>query len=142
MQNLMHFRSQNSFESILRLLENALPDNQEVQNELEGLINKKSSFIRKLQRRWIVRLIPLYTEKSIREMNLEFLGAQVENRGDHTTRGFIFHSNQDTKFWVLKQTSTWLSWDPSKGKYFKDPILFGGDLNFKRNFEPLVISET
>ena len=81
-------------------------------------------------------------EKSIREMNLEFFGAQLENRGDHTTRGFSFHSNQDTKFWVLKQTSSRLGWDPSEGKYFKGPILFGGDLNFERNFLPLVISET
>ena len=73
---------------------------------MEGLINKKSSFIRKLQRRWVGRWIPLYSEKSIREMNLEFLESLLESRGDHTTRGFGFQGNKDTKFWVLKQTSS------------------------------------
>ena len=40
MNNLLHFRSHKNLESILRVLETALPDNLEVPNELEGLITK------------------------------------------------------------------------------------------------------
>ena len=84
MNNLLHFRSQKNFESILRVLENALPDNLEVQEELEGLITKKSSFIRKLPKRWVARVVPIYSERSIREMNLEFMADLQQHRGNQT----------------------------------------------------------
>ena len=63
MNNLLHFRSQKNFESILGVLQNELPDNLEVQEELEGLITKQSSYIKKLQKKWVARVVGIYSER-------------------------------------------------------------------------------
>ena len=65
MNSLLHFRSQKNFESILGLLQDALPDNIAVQEKLVTLITKKSSYIKKLQKRWIARIVPIYSERDI-----------------------------------------------------------------------------
>ena len=88
MNNLLHFRSQKNFESILGLLQDALPDNIEVQAKLETLITKKSSYIKKLQKRWITRTVPIYSERDIPEMNLEYIGNMLQHQGDQNVRGF------------------------------------------------------
>ena len=76
MNSLLHFRSQKNFESILGILQDALPDNTAVQDKLETLITKKSSYIKKLQKRWMARTVTIYSEK---EMNLGFVGNLDQN---------------------------------------------------------------
>ena len=112
MNNLLHYRIQKQFRSILELLTDALPDNLEVQEKLDCLINQKSSYIKKPQKRWITRKIPIFSERDIREMNLEYLSNLPQHQGDQTTRGYKSQSNKDSKSWILKQANNWLGWSP------------------------------
>jgi hypothetical protein len=141
MNNLLQYRSQKQYENVLNLLTDALPDNLVLQTKLDSLITKKSSHIKKLLRKWIKRYLPIYSEKDIRELNLEFLSDKIRMIGDRLTRGYENQCNVDSKSWILKQNSCWLGWNPDDNQYFSDPIEFGGDLNFERNFENLVISD-
>ena len=141
MNNLLQYRSQKQYENVLNLLTEALPDNLEIQTKLDSLITKKSSHIKKLLRKWIKRYLPIYSEKDIRELNLEFLSDKIRNIGDRFTRGYEAQCNVDSKSWILKQNSCWLGWNPDQNEYFSDPIEFGGNLDFERNFENLVISD-
>ena len=88
MNSLLHFRSQKNFESILGLLQDALPDNIAVQEKLETLITKKNSYIKKLQKRWMARTVTIYSERDIREMNLECIDNLLQNRANQTVQGF------------------------------------------------------
>ena len=141
MNNLLQYCNQKNYENILNLLTEALPDNPEIQTRLDSLITKKSSYIKKLLRKWIKRYIPIYSEKDIRELNLEFLSNKIRNIGDRFTRGFEAQCNTDSKSWILKQSSSWLGWNPDRNEYFSEPIVFGGNLDFERHFENLVISD-
>jgi hypothetical protein len=118
MNNLLHYRNQKNFESILSLLTDALPNNAEVQAKLDTLITKKSSYIKKLLRRWIARYIPIYSERDIREMNLEYLSDLIRHQGDRSIRGFETQSNNDSKSWVLKQSNNWFRMEPSRKSVF------------------------
>ena len=64
MNSLINFRTQKQFENILDLLSTALPESVEVQEELDALITKKSSYIKKLKKQWAARKIPIYNEKT------------------------------------------------------------------------------
>ena len=123
------------------MLTDALPDNLEVQEKLDCLITQKSIYIKKLHKRWITQKIPIFSERDIREMNLEYLSNLPQHQGDQTTRGYKSQSNKDSKSWILKQANNWLGWSPVENRYYDEPILFGGDIDFKRNFESLVISD-
>ena len=61
---------------------------------------------------------------------------------DQTARQWDGQHPVDSRSWVLKSGSKWLGYDPLAQAYFEDPIFFGGDLNFERNFESLVISDS
>ena len=97
--------------------------------------------MKKLQKTWIARIVPIYSERDIREMNLEYMGDILQHWGDQSVRGFGTQCNKDSKSWILKQSYKWLGWNPSENQYFDQPILFGGDIDFKTNFESLVISD-
>ena len=104
------------------------------------LSQQKSSYIKKLQKQWSARQIPIYNEKDIRELNLEFHSNQMNHEADNTERGFDAQHAVDSKSWILKQSSKWLGWNPQINAYFTDRIYFGGDLDFPCNLESLVIS--
>ena len=124
MNNLLQYRSQKQYENVLNLLTDAQPDNLVLQNKLDSLITKKSSHIKKLLKKWIKRDLPLYSEKDIRELNLEFISDKIRRLGDRLTRGFENQCNVDSKSWILKQNSKWLGWDPDTNQYFSAPIEF------------------
>ena len=102
MNNLLQYRSQKNYKKVLNLLTEALPDNLEIQTKLDSLITKKSSHIKKLLRKWIKRYLPIYSEKDIRELNLEFLSDKIRNIGDRFTRGYEAQCNLDSKSWILQ----------------------------------------
>ena len=58
MNNLLHYRNQNFFESILTLLTDALPDNTEIQSRLDTLITRKSSYIKKTTQKMDKKIYP------------------------------------------------------------------------------------
>ena len=70
----------------------------------------------------MARTVTIYSERDIREMNLEYIG-------------------KSWKSWILKQSSKWLGWNPTENQYFNQAIESGSDLDFTRNFESLVISD-
>ena len=78
----------------------------------------------------MARTATIYSEKDIREMNLEYVGNLDQNKGGQSVRGFGDQVNKDSKSWILKQSSKWLGWNPVQNAYFAQAIEFGGDLDF------------
>ena len=77
--SLVNFRANRQFQGLLEALTISLPDNQVLQEQLTGLITKKSSYIKRLQILWDNRTKPDLTEQDIREINLSFQPTQPEN---------------------------------------------------------------
>ena len=110
--------------SILGLLQDSLPENIAVQEKLETLITKKNSYIKKLQKRWMARTVTIYSERDIREVNLEYIDNLLQNRANQTVKGFWDQCNKDSKSWILNQSSKWLEWNPTENQYFNQAIEF------------------
>ena len=47
----------------------------------------------------------------------------------------------DARNWVVKSATRWSGWNAAESVYFESPLLFEGDINFEKNFEPLVVSD-
>ena len=122
------------------ILHTALPESTEVQEKLdykEVILHKK-----KLQKEWSDRKIQVFDEKDIKELNLAFQSQETEEELNKTARGFEGQQTVDSRSWILKSGSKWLGYDPQSQSYFKDPIFYGGDIDFPRNFESLVINDS
>ena len=70
----------------------------------------------------MAREVTIFSERNIREMNLEYIGNLLQNRGDQTVRGYGDQSNKDSKSWILKKSSKWLGWNHTANQYFNQAI--------------------
>ena len=112
-----------------------------LQEQLTGLITKKSSYIKRLQTIWDNRKKPDLTEQDIREINLSFQPTQPENEINQVERGGSGIQLVDSRNWILKTRDGWKGFDPEAQEYFKKNIYFGGEINWDTNFNCLVISD-
>ena len=46
----------------------------------------------------------------------------------------------DSRNWVVKTDIAWYGWSCETQRYYEDPLLFEGQVNFSKLFEPLVVS--
>ena len=95
--SLINFRANRQFQSLLEVLTTSLPDNVALQEQLSGLITKKSSYIKKLQLMWSNRTHPDFTEQDIREINLNFQPTQPGEEITSVERGGLGIQTVDSR---------------------------------------------
>ena len=49
--------------------------------------------------------------------------------------------DMDPRSWVIKSATRWSGWNASESVYYETPLLFEGDINFERNFQPLIVCD-
>ena len=129
-------------EQILQLLQQALPENAEVQSQLDTLISNKQSYIKRLVTIWNQRIPPIYTEKGVRETCQAFYQQQERENESRSYRNAGDISMADPKNWIIKQDSGWFGWSPQDNCYMEDPLLFEGQIEFTRHFEPFIVADS
>ena len=139
--SLLNFRANRQFQGLLEALTISLPDNRVLQEQLTGLITKKSSYIKRLQILWDNRTKPDLTEQDIRQINMSFQPNQPEQEIDQVERLDSGIQLVNSRNWILKTRDGWKGFDPEAQEYFKKNIYFGGEINWDTNFNCLVISD-
>ena len=139
--SLINFRANRQFQGLLEALTISLPDNQVLQEQLTGLITKKSSYIKRLQILWDNRTKPDFTEQDICQINMSFQPNQPEQEIDQVERLGSGIQLVDSRNWILKTRDGWKGFDPEAQAYFTKNIYFGGEIDWDTNFNCLVISD-
>ena len=129
-----------NLETVLTLLQDVAPTNQKVKDQLGKISKNRNTFITQLQDIWHARTRPTHSEMDIKTLNTQFYAARDENKiiADRNGRP---QTEMNSRDWIIKSADKWLGWDAETSQYLTLPILFEGPLDFKRNFEHLVISD-
>ena len=130
---LLDFKRNRQFQSLIDVLQEAIPENALLQGKLSDLTSSKGSYIKQLIKEWEDRIRPDYDEEEIRQMNIDHIGEQDEQASNLEQRE-VHRAVVTTKDWILKERDQWKGWDPSTGKYFFKPIQFGGKIDFEPIF--------
>ena len=116
------------------------PGNEEIQEQVDRLTNKKYTHIKQLMTLWNARSILLFTELDIKQLcSSYYANEQERNAVDR-----LQHREQckmDARSWVVKSENSWMGWDPESSSYFPDPILFEGEVKFDKHYKQLVVSD-
>merc|ERR1712030_202648 len=89
---------------------------------------------------WHGRKLHTYTELAIKQACSAHYANEVENAVIDELQGRTTNK-MESRNWVIKTDVKWIGWDPEKSEYFKDPIMFEGELKFSQIYEQLVISD-
>ena len=129
---LLDFKRNRRFQSLIDVLQEAIPENALLQNKLSDLTSSKGSYIKQLIKECEGRVTPNYNEEEIRQMNIDHIGDQDE-QGTNMELRQEHRAVVSTKDWILKERDKWKGYNPIKGKYELKPIKFGGKLDFETN---------
>ena len=129
-----------NLETVLTLLQDVAPTNQKVKDQLGKISKNRNTFITQLQDKWQSRTRPTHNEMDIKTLNTQFYADEELNKIIADTNGRT-QNKMNSRDWIIKGADKWLGWDAETSQYLPLPILFEGPLDFKRNFENLVVSD-
>ena len=86
------------------------------------------------------RTLPLYTELQVKQMNSAYYSEKAAKQIAANLGGKTY-IEMDARNWVVKSGTRWSGWNAAESIYYESPLLFEGDINFEKNFEPLVMSD-
>ena len=101
------FQNKKQNEALLRIFETSFPENRAVQDGLQELVSKKSSWISKLTERFTNRLVSVDTQFTITELNQEFL---LDQQHDLLRNRVLDAQNPtavDPRNWIVKNHKGW-----------------------------------
>ena len=129
-----------NLETVLTLLQDIAPTNQRVTEQLGKISKNRNTYITQLQDKWNAREQPTHCEMDIKTLNTLFYASKMDNEMIAASNGRP-QTEMNTRDWVIKSGDKWIGWCAETSQYLDLPILFEGPLDFKRNFEHLVISD-
>ena len=129
-----------NMQTMFKVLLETNPTNETVQKELGRLTNNKDTHLKHLLDLWHGRKLHIYTELAIKQACSAHYANEVENAVIDELQGRTTNK-MESRNWVIKTDVKWIGWDPEKSEYFKDPIMFEGELKFSQIYEQLVISD-
>ena len=137
---LQSIESKEQLHNVLSAINEAFPNRAPIENELSKYSASKEQSIRRLQQEWYNRTLPLYTELQVRQMNSAYYSERAKKQvaADLEGRTLI---DMDSRSWVVKSSTQWSGWNAAESTYYDSPLLFEGDINFEKNFEPLIVSD-
>ena len=138
---LQNIEIQEQNESILQVIDKAIPNNPDIVKELSKYTRSKDRFISQLQNQWYGRPLPNYTELQVRQVNSSHYSERQHNHLVDNIQGRNT-IQMDSKSWVVKSSTRWSGWSAEENRYNETPSLFEGDLDFLKNFQPLIVSDS
>ena len=137
---IAQLQNQAKFETLLNLIGDIAPQNAQVQKELSTLTNSKKNFIQKLQTQWASIVPPAFTAIQILEINQGYYDNLERTNEFRQVQGLPRIGFVESRNWVIKTENFWHGWSPETQTYYSDPLLFEGQVNFSKIFDPLVVS--
>ena len=129
-----------NLETVLTLLQDIAPTNQKVTDQLGKISKNRNTYITQLQDKWHARTRPTHCEMDIKTLNTLFYASKEDNKMIADINGRP-QTEMNSRDWIIKSADKWIGWDGETSQYLTLPILFEGPLDFRRNFEHLVISD-
>ena len=137
---LQSLETKEQLHSVLAAINEAFPNNTSIENELGKYTASKEQAIKRLQEKWYNRDLPLYTELQVRQLNSSFYSEKAAKQIAANLGGKTY-IEMDPRNWVVKTPSKWSGWNAVQSAYYDTPLLFEGDLQFEKNFAPLVVAD-
>ena len=138
---IQQIEANKKFEKILNLFEDIAPGNEKVKKQIATLTNSKDNFIKKLQTQWMSKKEPKFNELECREINQAYYMDLERINELRNIQGLEKITLVDSRNWVIKSEHCWSGWDPEASAYMTDPLLYQGTVNYKKVFEPLIVSD-
>ena len=138
---IAQLQSNRKFDKLLDLFQEIAPQNKSVQKQISILSNSKNNYIRQLQQKWNQIQPPKFTELEIRELCTSYYETLEHSNEERMMQGLSRIALVDSKNWVVKSETAWYGWDCETARYYSEPLLFEGSVNFNKLFEPLIISD-
>ena len=137
---LQSIETKDQLHNVLAAINEAFPNRAPIENELSRYSASKEQSIRRLQQEWYNRELPLYTELQVRQMNSAYYSERAKKQVSADLQGRTL-IDMDSRSWVSKSSTRWSGWNASESVYYDTPLLFEGDINFEKNFQPLIVSD-
>ena len=137
---LQSIETKEQLHNVLAAINEAFPNQAPIESELGKYTASKEQAIRRLQQEWYNRTLPLYTELQVRQMNSAYYSEKAAKQIAANLGGKTY-IEMDARNWVVKTATRWSGWNAAESIYYESPLLFEGDINFEKNFEPLVVSD-
>ena len=137
---LQSLETKEQLHSVLAAINEAFPNQAPIENELGKYTASKEQAIKRLQEKWYNRDLPLYTELQVRQLNSSFYSEKAAKQIAANLGGKTY-IEMDPRNWVVKTPSKWSGWNAVQSVYYDTPLLFEGDLQFEKNFAPLVVAD-
>ena len=137
---LQSIETKEQLHNVLSAINEAFPNQAPIENELGKYTASKEQAIRRLQQEWYNRTLPLYTELQVRQMNSAYYSEKATKQIAANLEGKTM-IEMDARNWIVKSSTRWSGWNAAESTYYDSPLLFEGDINFEKNFEPLIVSD-
>ena len=134
---LANLETSENLEVILNLLTDIAPGNKAVQREVEKISKSTQTQIRQLTVTWESRRRPLWSEIALREENARY-AAEIGNEIIKQALALPL-CNVESRSFIIKSSTVWRGFMLEISSYLPDPLIFEGEINFVKIFEPLVI---
>ena len=137
---LQQIENHENWQRVYKILADAHPDRDDIQEELNKLSNNKSTYVKQLQTQWAAKPTPLYTEVDIRRLCSNYYSNRTENNVvdsllDRTT------CEMHERHWIVRSEEKWIGWDAENSQYHELPIRFDGEIKFEKYYEQLIVSD-
>ena len=137
---IQQMQSNLKFEKLLDLFQEIAPNNQNVQKQISLLSNSKDNYIKLLQGKWNAIKPPTFTELEIREICQSYYDGLAHTNEMRLLQGLPKVAIVDSRNWIVKSENSWHGWNCEQARYYTEPLLFEGSVNYHKLFEPLTIS--
>ena len=137
---IQQMQSNLKFEKLLDLFQEIAPNNQNVQKQISILSNSKDNYIKQLQGKWNAIKPPTFTELEIREICQSYYDGLEHTNEMRLLQGLPKVAIVDSRNWIVKSENSWHGWNCEQARYYTEPLLFEGSVNYHKLFEPLTIS--
>jgi hypothetical protein len=137
---IQQMQSNLKFEKLLDLFQEIAPNNQNVQKQISLLSNSKDNYIKQLQGKWNAIKPPTFTELEIREICQSYYDGLAHTNEMRLLQGLPKVAIVDSRNWIVKSENSWHGWNCEQARYYTEPLLFEGSVNYHKLFEPLTIS--
>ena len=137
---LQSIETKDQLHNVLAAINEAFPNRAPIETELSKYSASKEQSIKRLQQEWYNRILPLYTELQVRQMNSAYYSGRAKKQVSADLQGRTL-IDMDSRSWVIKSSTRWSGWNAAESAYYDSPLLFEGDINFEKNFQPLIVSD-
>ena len=110
---LQSIETKEQLHNVLAAINEAFPNQAPIESELGKYTASKEQAIRRLQQEWYNRVLPLYTELQVRQMNSSYYSEKAAKQIAANLGGKTY-IEMDPRNWVVKTATRWSGWNAAQ----------------------------